>query len=490
MKRSTSFVIAGLLAAAVGCGGGAGSGKGPVSLSKEKDSGFRTTGNVPVSKQAAEDFQTALRSFVAHDKAFDWAEGSCKGVADQFVKASETQKSDTNRSFPSALYNAGLAYQRCGMDDSAQKQFKAALDAERTFHRAETQLTLYEYQRTKDLEGTINQLNRIIRDAKFQNVEALVGVAALQMERGGDQTDSDGKNDFDRALRNIQRALAVDDSYMPAFNQLAIYYFEQAKAKAGTRKGRRRGLVVASAKKADVNQQMLDLAALVASQAVRKNPKYAAIHNTVGLIQVELRNYNGAVKSFKRARELDPKFFEAHMNYGAVNLGFRGFQEAERAYRDALRLQPREFEAHLGLALALRGQIAPGNWDKQISETQKHLDEAKKIDGARPEPYYNEAILTQEYRAKGGSDEKNIPTLEKAKGIYEQFIGKAEGREEFADAVKRSKERVQDIEDIIKFIREGIEARKADEAAQRAAKAAPKPAPAPAAAPAKPPAKK
>src|SRR5690606_28464870 len=123
------------------------------------------------------------------------------------------------------------------------------------------------------------------------------------------------------------RALAIDDAYMPAFNQLAIYYMESAKKSAGM-KGRRRGLVVAGAKRAKVNQQQLELAALVASQAIQKSGSYAPIQNTAGLIQVQMDNFNGAVNSFARARKLDPKFFEAHMNYAAVNLSFRGFAEA------------------------------------------------------------------------------------------------------------------------------------------------------------------
>ena len=44
----------------------------------------------------------------------------------------------------------------------------------------------------------------------------------------------------------------------------------------------------------------LELAALVCSQAVRKNPKYAPIHNTAGLIQNELGQVNGAVSAFAR----------------------------------------------------------------------------------------------------------------------------------------------------------------------------------------------
>jgi hypothetical protein len=45
---------------------------------------------------------------------------------------------------------------------------------------------------------------------------------------------------------------------------------------------------VSGVKSVDVDEQQLDLAALVASQAQRKNPNYAPIHNTAGMIQVEL----------------------------------------------------------------------------------------------------------------------------------------------------------------------------------------------------------
>jgi tetratricopeptide (TPR) repeat protein len=270
----------------------------------------------------------------------------------------------------------------------------------------------------------------------------LVSLAALQMERNSDRANDDGADDFERAKKNIQRALAIDDSYMPAFNQLSIYYMESAKKNSGSREqGRRRGLVVAGAKRAKVNQQQLELAALVASQAIQKNSSYAPIHNTAGLIQVEMNNFNGAVKSFARARQLDAKFFEAHMNYAAVNISFRGFAEAEKAYREAIKLRPDDYEAHLGLALALRGQIDDSNFDQQVAAAQKELEECKRIDAARPEAYYNEAILTQEYEA---------------------FIGKASGDPTFAEAVKRSKDRVQDIADTIQFIKESEEMRLQD----------------------------
>lgn len=464
MRQMKYLVVASWLLA-VGCGGGAG-GEGASDPSKMRDK----SGKLKVSEEASREHQNALEEFVRNDKSGDWDEAKCRSVAEKFVEASKTEESAAGKPLPSSLYNAGVTYLRCGLQDEALQQFQAATDADSGFHRGRAQMALFDYQKSGDLDSTIGTLETVIRDAKFQTVEGLVGLAALQMERNSDQSNEDGADDFERAKKNIQRALAIDDGYMPAFNQLAIYYMESAKKKSGTREqGRRRGLVVAGSKRVKVNQQQLELAALVASQAIQKNANYAPIHNTAGLIQVQMDNFNGAVKSFAKARSLDPKFFEAHMNYAAVNISFRGFAEAEKAYREAIKQRPDDYEAHLGLALALRGLIDDSNFDKQVAGTQKELDECKRIDAARPEAYYNEAILTQEYKAKSGADAlKSIPTLEQASAQYEAFIGKAGGEEVFAEAVKRSKDRVTDIADTIKFLRESEQMRLQDIEDQKA----------------------
>jgi tetratricopeptide (TPR) repeat protein len=471
MMRTRLLIMGGLLMALQACGGAQLNAKGELAESRRDGRKAATGGHV--DKAAAANFDQALQTFLDHDKKQDWSEATCTAVAKMFEEADSAQKSATNHVFAEALYNAGLAYQRCGKEE-ARAKFEAAANADQSFHRAKAQVALYDYQKSQDLDGTISKLDQVIHDAKFQNAEALVSLAALQMERDSDQADDDGKDDLQRAQKNLQRALAVDDTYMPAFNQLAVYYLEQAKKKAGQKeKSRRgkRGMVVSGAKRAEVNEQQLDLAALVAGQAQKKNPNYAPIYNTSGLIQVELKNFNGAVKSFARARQLDPKFFEAQMNYAAVNLSFRGYEEAEKAYRDALKLRPNEYEANIGLALALRGQINDSNFEKNVNEAQKYLDEAKKIDAQRPEAYYNEAILTHEFRTKrAGETTKVIPTLEKAAGQFRDFVQKAGDDPVFAAAVKRSNERVQDIEDTIKFLNESEEARKQEEIAAKEAK--------------------
>ncbi len=465
-------VVAGLnVAFSSGCGAAAAGGKS--TLPEGKRSGAKSTSGADISKEAAQGYKQALAAFIKHDRAYDWSPASCKASAEAFVAASKQQQSDSGKPLPEALYNAGLSHMRCGQEEEAVSQFQAAAKAGQGFHRARTQMALFDYKKSGNIDSAIGSLEQIIRDAKFQNVEALVSVAALQMERGNEVKDDDGPNDLERAKKNIQRALAIDDSFMPAMNQLAIYYMEQARRNAGEKPaGRRRGLVVAGAERTKINRQQLELAGLVASQGVQKDPNYAALHNTAGLIQVELRDYNGAVKSFGRARKLDPNFFEAHMNYAAVSLSFRGFEEADKAYRDALRLEPKDYEAHLGLALALRGEINDSNYDTVLAEARKHLAECKQLDEGRAEAYYNEAILTQEYEAKGGDSSKSVPALKSAVAKYREFIAKAKGQAAYAEAIKRSGERAKDIEDTIKFIEEGEQLQKEQEEIEKKAKEA------------------
>ena len=262
--------------------------------------------------------------------------------------------------------------------------------------------------------------------------------------------------DFDCAKLNLQRALAIDDGYMPAFNQLALYYFGSAKKKIGSGKkfGRTIATNAAMAKRGDVQQ--LALAALVCGQAERKNAAYAPIHNTSGLILNELGQVNTAVKEFQSAAQLDHHFFEAQMNLAAINLAVRGFDKAEGAYRKALEMHPNDYDAHLGLALALRGQIDDSNYEREVSAVQAELDACKKIDGARPDAYFNEGILTQEYKAKGaGGTDKAMGVYQQAKQVFQVFMDKAQGKAEYDGAVKKTKERMQDIDDNVTFLQAG-----------------------------------
>lgn len=466
MKRFSAYAgIAAVVAlAALGCSGGGGTTGGGVV--KDPVTGKPITdskGNV-ISVHAANKFNEGLETMAQHDKANDWNDGICESTAKLFLDAADEQGDKT---FAEALYNAGLAYQRCKKTAESKKLFQQVLDKNPKFHQARSQVALYAFAESgeKNVDEAISQMRQAaITDAQFKNVEALVNLAMLYMKRGNNIADNDGASDYQRAKKYIQSALAVDDGFMPAFNQLALYYLESAKQKAG--RDTKKKVATNAGKEKKVDTQALELAALVCSQAIRKNARYAPIHNTAGMINVELGNLNGAVASFNTARTLDPDFYEAQMNYAAVNLQFRGFAQAEQAYRGALKLKPSDYDAHLGLALALRGQIDDSNFDKMVADASSELDAAKKIAPDRPETYYNEAILTQEYKAKSGGKEAE-GALNQAKTLFGQFIQKAGGATEFADAVKRAKERITEIDQIIEFNRQTEAERKASEAELR-----------------------
>jgi tetratricopeptide (TPR) repeat protein len=454
--RFTKLIAASALLLACG-GGGDGGGKGAVT-----PAGPKTASGGAVTKAAEDSFNVALEAFAAHDNAADWSDAVCADVAKKFEAAVSNQKSGK---FPEATFNAGLSYQRCSNDKEAQAHFRQSLADDSKFHNARVQLALYQFKADGNVDAAIGELQKAVLDAQFQNVSALVNLAMFQQLRDG-ATGGDGcKDDMECSKKNLQRALAIDDGYMPAFNQLALYYFKQAKKRAGYVKVGKKGREIATnaAFKKRADQQQLELAALVCSQAIRKNAKYAPIHNTAGLIQNELGQVNGAVQEFKAAAALDPRFFEAQMNYAFVNLSFRGFEAAQGALEKAIAMQPNDYEAHLGLALAYRGQISDVNFDAMVKKTHDELDKAKQIDPNRADSYYNEGILVNEFEVKnaavGETDKdkiknKTIAAYKKAQTILEQFVGKASGKPEYDGAVKRTNERIQDIKDMIKFFEE------------------------------------
>jgi tetratricopeptide (TPR) repeat protein len=372
--------------------------------------------------EAKERFDAALAVFVQHDAANDWDSATCGQVAAMFDEAARG-------GLPRASFDAGLAFERCGDRIHARERFEKAAKDDPTLDAAQARLALARYEDDRNLDAAIDTLQKAVVAGRFENVAALVDLATMQMAR-------DKGKDMDEAKLNLQRALAIDDAYMPAFNRLALHHLHHGK------------------KKHDV--QRLELAALVCSQGIAKNASYAPIHNTAGLVHVELGQINGAVEQFKKAAELDPKFFEAQMNYAAVNLSFRGFSEAEKAYDRALALRPNDYDAHLGKALALRGPMTGSETDhaQRIAAIRHELDAAKAADPKRPDVFYNEGILAQELEAPAGSpDAKVLAALDHAQASFEKFLALANGNARYASSATRAKERLQDIDVARNFLK-------------------------------------
>jgi len=207
-----------LAASQVGCSSSEGDGKGgktphgPVDDKKN-----------PVNPEAAKLYAEGLAEMERLDKMPNgWTADTCAATAKKFLDAADAQ----GKFFAGAIYNAGASYHRCNDFANARKYYKQVLDKDEKFHRARVQLARFDLADSGDtaIDKAMSEYQRAITDSDFQNVEALVELARLQMKRNNNASDSDGANDFERAKKNLQRALAVDDGYMPAFNLLALYY--------------------------------------------------------------------------------------------------------------------------------------------------------------------------------------------------------------------------------------------------------------------------
>lgn len=384
--------------------------------------------DTPFVPGAVDAYKRGLAEMAKLDASDGWSDSKCTEVAGLFLDAVRQQ----GAYLPEAVFNAGLAEHRCGHAAKAREHYSAVLARNPKAFRARAQLVRLALLDSPEptLDGPIAEMQRAVADADYRSPEVLVELARLQLRRGNAVKDAEGDGDIDRAQKNLRRALAIDDGFMPAHAELAAYYLERARRASGkTTATISRGMTETRAR-----GEALDLAFLVATQALQKDPRYAQLHNTLGLIAVEAGDQNRAVKAFGEARQLDPRLFEAHMNYASVNLSFRGFVEAERAYRAAILVRPNDYDATLGLALSLRGQVSRGDAAApKLAEAEAFLEKAKKLAPARPEAYFNHAVFVQEFKADAGSAAN--AELRRAIALYEAFVERAKGRSDMAATV-------------------------------------------------------
>ena len=351
----------------------------------------RTAGGAAVNSEAFQRWQAALTAFNQREES-GWNREACNSVAEQFDAAVEAQAGGR---FAEALYMAGLSVARCNDNDRAREFYNRALGVNEKLCKARAALGVMELDAERTQQAA-RIFERAIRDDP-RCTEAYVNLAIIQRGRGGAQARE--------ALNNLRRALAIDSSYLPAFNQMALLYLDQAQS----------------------NKEMLNLAGVVCRQAQLIDRDYAPIYNTWGLVYVRQENIIEATQMFQRAIRLDDTMFAAHMNFAQITLSFRGYEDARNAFARAVELRPRNYDAHIGLGASLRGL-------RQLPRAQAQYERAAELNGNRPEAFFNLGVLYQDYMS--GS----IEDLNRAKGFFEQFLSKAgsnDGFSEPVDAVRR-----------------------------------------------------
>jgi hypothetical protein len=88
-----------------------------------------------------------------------------------------------------------------------------------------------------------------------------------------------------------------------------------------------------------------------------------------------------------------------------------------------------------------------------LVEARETLERAKSLAPERPEAYFNEAILVEEFFARGAPDQAK-PKLLEAKALYASFAERAEGKPSMKAAGERAAERVRDIDQQLSFLSE------------------------------------
>jgi tetratricopeptide (TPR) repeat protein len=394
-------------------------------------------------------FEQALAEFSVLDARGEFRLADCRRLAHAFIEADRESIERGGKPLAEARYDAGLSYQRCGLDSEARALFESALSVDSRHGPSRTEVALADFARTGAVDDAITTLEDVVQSSHFLDTSALVKLAALRLQRHHVRPND---AELEAAQKDIQRALAIDDRFMPAYNQLALFHLHRARRALG--KGSEPSMSLASEVESGERTQALDMAALVAAHGLEKNPRYAPLHNTAGLIAVELGELHRAIESFDRARTLAPALLEASHNYAAVSLLTRSFERAEIAYRATLARSPKDYEALVGLSLSLRGQAKGPTDEALLTAAEQALDRATALAPERPEAYFNRALLTSEFRAKSTEGTTAVTMLKRAHCELGRFVQRARNKPGYETALKRAEARRRDISDTLLFIRE------------------------------------
>ena len=290
------------------------------------------------------------------------------------------------------------------------------------------------------------------------------------IKRNNKVEDQDGKTDLLRAKRFIQSAMALDDGYMPAFNQLAVLYLETAKQAAGRdtqaqggerrvegEEGRHPG---ARARGAGV------LAGHPEEPQVRLHPQHRR-HDPGRAGEPERRCLRVQHRADHRPLVLRgaDELRGGEPAVPRLPAGGAGVPQGHRDPPERLRRAPRA-----------RARAA-----RRRRTTRTSTRTSRRRATSSPRPSSSRPIARRPTTTRRSSPRSTRPSparaatreLLNAKKLFGEFITKASGAGEFADAVKRSKERMAEIDQIIEFNKQSEKDRKASEAdlKQKAAEA-------------------
>ena len=110
------------------------------------------------------------------------------------------------------------------------------------------------------------------------------------------------------------------------------------------------------------NNGKLEQALTESKTLLEKFPNSVFLHNIAGASNTGLKQFDNAIKSYKKAIKINPDFAEAYYNMAIAQKVIGEFEEAIKSYKKALKIKPNYFEAHYNL-----GNILSEKGDKKAA---------------------------------------------------------------------------------------------------------------------------
>ena len=239
----------------------------------------------------------------------------------------------------------------------------------------------------------------------------LLSTAAVVIAQGTTQADAAAliaeakslwnKNDNEKALVIIQKAISVDPRNPAAYVQLALIH-------AAMNDDNKARLAVEEALKIDPNyapahqqrgsqlRRAKDFEGAIREAklalSLKPDPEFASYaHLTLGRTYEELKRYDQALDEYREAIRINPAEGSFHGTLGFALFSLRRYDEAETAYRRAIEINPLDSNAVADLAASLHNQAK--------------RDEAIK--------YYREYVRLQPKASNRAAVEQQIALLER-----------------------------------------------------------------------------
>jgi eukaryotic-like serine/threonine-protein kinase len=276
-----------------------------------------------------------------------------------------------------AYNNLGVVLSDRGESDEAMKAFHRAIKLKADYGSPHHNLALI-LDRKGRLDDAIASCRAAMRaDPQFAEPSNTLG------------TLLEKKGRVDEAIESYQQAISLRKKMPRAEAHLAMSYANLALA--------------------HLSKHATDKAITELREAIRYQPRDAALHTKLGDVLLSQRQFGSAISAYREAVRLDPDRCGAWINLGAALTDTGMLDEAIAAFREAIRVKPHLPIAHvnLGVAYQLRGDAAravetfrtaarlePGNADyhyrladslRQAGHIRTAIDEYRKAIERRPD---------------------------------------------------------------------------------------------------------